>query len=194
MPMTMAGDLSGIYGLLSSMYLCKPSKEAVGDWRALLREIASPFLNGLREALDGIHPDSEREMEDLLWDYTKLFIGPYKLPCPPWESVYTSPKRLMMQEAYDAVSDLYRQAGLSIGDPNVLQDHVGAELSFLAVLYGKMETVPESAHDYRELAERLLGDHLRKWIPAFSLDLERSTDSQFYKALARATRGMIAAG
>lgn len=178
---------------MGSMYLCKPTKEAVADWRPLLREVASPFLKELRETLGRIHPDSEREMEDLLWDYTKLFLGPYRLPCPPWESVYTSPKRLLMQEAYDAVSDFYRQAGLSIGDPNVLQDHVGAELSFLAVLYGKMETEPSNAPHHKELAERFLAEHPRRWIPAFSVDMEKAADTEFYKVLARATRDLIAA-
>lgn len=192
--MTTAGELSSVFGLLSSMYLCRPAKEAVSEWRGFAREAASPLLAELCGALEGIHTDSGREMEDLLWDYTKLFIGPYGLPCPPWESVYTSPKRLIMQEACDEVSDHYRQAGLSIGDPDVLPDHVGAELSFLAVLYGKMETETEEAARYGELAGRFLAEHPRRWIPAFSVDMERAADSPLYKVLARATRGLIAAG
>lgn len=176
------------------MYLCKPTGEAIANWRALLCEDAPPVLEDLRDALYGIDLESKQAMEDTLWEYTRLFIGPYKLPCPPWESVYTSPKGLMMQESHDAASEFYRQAGLAVGDPGVLQDHVGAELSFLAVLYGKMETEPERAPRYRELAERFLAEHLRKWIPAFSADMEMAADLRFYKTLARATRDLIAAG
>ena len=183
-----------MFGLLSSMFLCKPSKEGVAEWRAFLRGVGSPFLDELRDVLDRIDPAGEKEMEDLLWEYTRLFIGPYKLPCPPWESVYASPKRLMMQESHDAVSDFYRQAGVSIADPNVVADHVGAELSFLAILYGKMETEPEEVARYGELAERFLAEHPRAWIPSFSVDMEMAAQSQFYKALARATRTAIAAG
>jgi TorA maturation chaperone TorD len=160
----------------------------------LLHEDAPSVLEDLRDALCGIDLESEQAMDDTLWEYTRLFVGPYKLPCPPWESVYTSPKRLMMQEAHDAVSDFYRKAGLAVGDPNVLQDHVGAELSFLAILYGKMETEPEHAPSCRELAERFLTEHLRKWIPVFSADLERAADSRIYKTLAKATRDLIGAG
>jgi len=180
--------------MLSSMYLCKPTREALAHWGALLREDAPPVLEDLREVLYGLDLESEQTMEDTLWEYTRLFIGPYKLPCPPWESVYTSPKRLLMQEAYDAVSDFYRQAGLEVGDPSVLQDHVGAELSFLAVLYGKMESEPEENPRYGEMAERFLVEHLKKWVPAFTTDMERAADSQFYKTLARATRDLVAAG
>jgi TorA maturation chaperone TorD len=49
-------------------------------------------VEGLKGALDAINLESEEELEELLWDYTRLFIGPYHLPCPPLESVYTSPK------------------------------------------------------------------------------------------------------
>lgn len=192
--MTNTGELSSVFGLLGSMYLCQPVKETVEKWRMLLRGGVSPIFADLREAMEGISLESEREMEDLLWDYTKLFIGPYKLPCPPWESVYASPKKLMMQESYDAVSGFYLQAGLSIGDPNVLIDHVGAELSFLAVLYGKMESEPEGSRRYGEMAERFLAEHLKKWIPSFTMDMESAAVSRFYKTLARTTRDLIAAG
>ena len=175
------------------MYLCRPLKKTVEEWRTLLRGGVSPAFADLREALEEISLESEREMEDLLWDYTKLFIGPYRLPCPPWESVYMSPKKLMMQEPYDEVSAIYREAGLSIGDPNVLVDHVGAEISFLAFLYGKMETEPEGNHRYGEMAERFLGEHLKKWIFPFTADMESAAVSRFYKALARATRDLVAA-
>jgi len=178
---------------LGSMYLCRPVKETVEEWRTLLRGGVSPAFADLREALEEISLESEREMEDLLWDYTKLFIGPYKLPCPPWESVYMSPKKLMMQEPYDEVLIFYREAGLSIGDPNVHVDHVGAELSFLSVLYGKMENEPEGNQRYKEMAERFLGEHLKRWIFPFTADMESAAVSRFYKALARATRELVAA-
>lgn len=187
-----AREVSGTLGLLGSMYLCKPTREAIAGWRSLLDEAVPPSIVGLREALGAIDPDSEREMEDLLWDFTRLFIGPGRLPCPPWESVYTSPKKLLMQEAYDAVSEFYQELGLSVGDPNVLQDHVGAELSFLAVLFGKVEEEPERAAFYRQAAERFVAEHARRWIPAFAADLERASETKFYAALARSTRNVVA--
>lgn len=40
--------------------------------------------------------------------YTKLFIGPAKLPAPPWESVYATGEPLLFQESTLAVRDAYR--------------------------------------------------------------------------------------
>src|SRR5574340_779574 len=116
--------------LLSSMYLCKPSMTVIENWKIALSEDASVFLHELKEAVSEISTSSNAEFEELLWEYTRLFIGPYKLPCPPWESVYTSPKRLMMQDSADQVMQLYREAGLSIETTNVMPDHIGAELNF----------------------------------------------------------------
>ena len=43
--------------------------------------------------------------------YTKLFIGPAKLPAPPWESVYATGEPLLFQESTLAVREAYRRAG-----------------------------------------------------------------------------------
>src|SRR5664279_275994 len=76
-------------GLLGSMYLCKPDRETLDSWRALLSEAVPDILSDLKDALEKIDMASESELEDLLWEYTRLFIGPYKLPCPPWAVSYT---------------------------------------------------------------------------------------------------------
>lgn len=148
-------------------------------------------LAGLKEELDKLNLSSEPELEDLLWDYTRLFIGPYKLPCPPWESVYTSPKRLMMQEAYEAVQDFYEEAGLALDNPDIMADHIGAELNFLAVLCEKMKNEPDKKDYYMKMTQRFLDEHPRQWIPQFTSDLENAANFEFYKALARVTRDLI---
>src|SRR4030067_2524293 len=121
----MAMKFEKILSLLSSLYVCKPTKEAIQNWKILLNGEVPDFMKDLKSAMDAIDPKSEQQIEDLLWEYTRLFIGPYKLPCPPWESVYTSGKRLMMQEAYDEVRGFYFEAGLQIDNPNIMGDHIG---------------------------------------------------------------------
>lgn len=157
----------------------------------MLTQDTPDSLTGLKEALDRLNLRSKREMENLLWEYTRLFIGPYKLPCPPWESVYTSPKRLMMQEAYEAVQDFYEDAGLALDNPGIMADHIGAELNFLAVLYEKIMDQPEKKTYYMDRAKRFGEEHLKKWVPQFTSDMEQAADSNFYKALARITRDVI---
>jgi len=178
-------------GLLGSMYLCKPDRETLDSWRALLSEAVPDILLDLKDALEKIDMASDSELEDLLWEYTRLFIGPYKLPCPPWESVYTSPKRLMMQEAYDEVRDYYNKAGLTVNNQGIMADHIGAELNFLAVVLQKAHSDTKKEQYYRDLTRGFLDEHVIKWIPQFARDMEDAADLLFYKTLARVTRSMI---
>jgi TorA maturation chaperone TorD len=177
--------------LLSSMYLCKPSRETIENWRRALAENASIFLADLTKAISDIDAASEKEMEGLLWDFTRLFIGPYKLPCPPWESVYTSPKRLMMQDAADQVRKIYGEAGLTINSADVMPDHIGAELNFLALLLQRTYSGTDKKDEYRRMTEEFLDEHLLKWAPDFTRDMEDAAETPFYKALAKETRRVI---
>ena len=192
MSIATAREFSKILELLSNLYLCKPTKEAVENWKALFSNNVPKSLSNLKDAIDKVDVYSEQELEDLLWDYTRLFVGPYKLPCPPWESVYISPKKLMMQEACDEIRDFHNEIGLTINNPDVMPDHIGAELNFLAVLYKKMESAPEERPYFADIAKRFLDEHLTKWIPQFTSDMAEAANSLFYKALALVTRDFIA--
>jgi TorA maturation chaperone TorD len=180
-----------VFSLLSSLYLCTPTGAAVADWRTTLADPPQLF-HPLQEALALINVDSAQELEHLLWEFTRLFIGPYRLPAPPWESVYTSPKKLMMQEAYEAVLACYREAGLEPGNPGIMADHVGVELNFVAALYEKKAADPENFAQYHAIAEQFTAEHLQNWIPRFTRDLEDACASPVYRALAVATREAFA--
>jgi TorA maturation chaperone TorD len=189
--LTIISDASKPLSLLSSIYLCKPLKEAIKNWRVLLSEDTTISLQGLKDAIRKIDTDSDGELKDLLWDYTRLFIGPYKLPCPPWESVYTSPKRLMMQEAAAEVQNIYRGAGLIINSKDIMPDHIGTELNFLSILLQRINTDGGGATNYIKIAEKFLNEHLLKWVPQFTLDMEEAAASPLYKTLAHLTREFI---
>jgi TorA maturation chaperone TorD len=188
---TIISDASKPLSLLSSIYLCKPLKEAIKNWRVLLSEDTTISLQGLKDAIRKIDTDSDGELKDLLWDYTRLFIGPYKLPCPPWESVYTSPKRLMMQEAAAEVQNIYRGAGLIINSKDIMPDHIGTELNFLSILLQRINTDGGGATNYIKIAEKFLNEHLLKWVTQFTLDMEEAAASPLYKTLAHLTRDFI---
>jgi len=178
---------SGELKLLSSMYLCKPSRETITGWMSLLRD-DGVGLDELKGALNGIDTGSDGILEDLLWDYTRLFIGPYKLPCPPWESVYRSQARLMMQDAADDVRRTYAAFGLSVEETGVMPDHIGVELNFLALVNELAGEQDRQQSDCMRIGEAFLNDHLQQWVPQFAADMDAAAESCFYKALARTTR------
>jgi len=189
--MTQKKSVPATLSLLSSLYLCKPSKEAIANWKIFLSENTSGFLFGLEGALHKIDHHSGQVMDDLLWEYTRLFVGPYKLPCPPWESVYASPKRLLMQSAYDRVQDCYREIGLAVSGFDIMPDHIGAELNFLAILYGKIIQGGKKEPHFRALANKFMDEHLLRWIPQFTQDMASAAHSVFYKELAQTTNKFI---
>jgi TorA maturation chaperone TorD len=178
---------SAMFGLLASMYLCKPTADAIASWRDLMSGSVPEPLRDLSEVLERINLNSEEEMQDLLWDFTRLFIGPYRLPCPPWESVYASEKRLLLQEPSDAVRAIYERLAVEVGTPSVLPDHIGAELNFMGILLEKIEVGLREEATYRQISKDFVEEHLRNWIPRFASDLEKAAETPLYKALARST-------
>ena len=68
-------------------------------------------------------------------DYTRLFIGPGKLPASPWESVYVCGEELIFQQSTLDVRAAYHAAGFTAaGYPHVPDDHIATELAFMAAL------------------------------------------------------------
>ena len=180
-----------LFSLLGNMYICKPTGEALASWQQLLKDDPLAETEDLRKALDAVDLDSEQELEDLLWEYTRLFIGPNRLPCPPFESVYTSPQRLMMQDAYDQVRKIYDVIGVEIGSADVMPDHIGAELNFVAIIFHRMENEPDKYSPYTTLAEEFLTSHLRNWVPCFTADMAEASETVFYKTLAQITQKAV---
>jgi len=181
-----------MFALLGSMYLCKPTRESLANWRQMLADEPLDGAEELQVALAAVDLASEQELEDLLWEYTRLFIGPDRLPCPPLESVYTSPKRLVMQDAYSEVREFYIRNGVEIGSEDVMPDHLGAEMNFLAILFNRMATEPENQSQHRAIADEFLTSHLRNWVPRFTMDMEENSETIFYKSLAKITRKAVA--
>ena len=58
-------DPSRTLSLLSNIYLCKPSKEAIGEWTALLAEDTSIILQDLKEAANALEINSRKELDDV---------------------------------------------------------------------------------------------------------------------------------
>ncbi len=186
-------DLPKFVSLLSSMYLVQPTREIIEGWRIALDGDLPDFAALLKQAVDAAADlASEGKLEELQTEYAGLLIGPAALPCPPWESIYTSPDRQMMQEAHDAVAALYAEAGFAVKQAGVLPDHIGAELHCLALLLERVEHGAEQEQKTAlDLADRLLDDHVNRWVGPFTQDLEQASHSSLYMTLAQVTRNMV---
>lgn len=180
-----------LFSLLSSLFLCEPKPELIGVWRDTLVRASIPGTQELREVLEALDPSDRDASENLRWEFTRLFVGPYHLPCPPYESVYTSRERFLGQDATREVQELYRNAGFTVADGAPMADHVGVELGFLAALVERATAEPSQAQVCADMANAFLASHLRNWVPRFAADLEEAAEYPLYPALSRLTRRVI---
>ncbi|MFL7810060.1 MAG: molecular chaperone, partial [Anaerolineae bacterium] len=184
--------------------------------RVYHQEVTAPFLSALVEqmaceaeedtesegyrtlreyvaALDAANID--KEQTELAAQYAALFLNVGPRPVSPYESVYTSPERLVMQKARDEVLAEYRKEGLNrISEYNEPEDHVAFELEFMAYL-SEQAAEAVAAGDRPAAIESLqkqagfLTKHIMVWVPQFCTDVQQAarSDSDFYRGIAQIT-------
>lgn len=132
---------------------------------------------------------TDAHAHDLNTEYTRLFIGPGKLPAPPWESVYLADGDLLFQESTLKVREAYKEAGYqAAGYPHEADDHVATELNFMVMLIQGTIDALQAGNTQRARAfllaqQKFLNGHLNKWLPSFADRLNEqapSDTSPFY--------------
>ena len=151
----------------------------------------------IRAYLSEPHPGV---MTELAVDYARTFIGHGNngySAAYPFESVYTSSKRLLMQGARDEVLVIYRAAGIDKKDSwKEGEDHIALELEFMQILAQRtvdalLEEDEDKAFDLLIVQKNFLDDHLLGWFPMMQRDMEKFAKTNFYRGLARLTRGFL---
>jgi putative dimethyl sulfoxide reductase chaperone len=134
---------------------------------------------------------------DLRVEYARLFIGPFELPAPPYESVYRDGSgRLLMGQSTLEVRRSYHEEGLDLSDTvRDLPDHVIAEMEFMSHLCETESCLRianrSEAEAYLGKQEYFLSEHLTKWIPEFTKAICSSTTEEFYRLLAQLANDFI---
>ena len=145
----------------------------------------------------GSNPESD-PLTDLAVDYARVFLGAgvfEGVVASPYESVYTSKERLIMQEARDQVLSVYSARGLHSADALELpEDHIALELEFLAHLcretllagddWPRVSALLKEQKEFIEL-------HPGKWVPAFCAEIEKCASTDFYRAVGKITLGFL---
>jgi TorA maturation chaperone TorD len=135
--------------------------------------------------------------QELQIEYTRLFLGPRHRPAPPYESVYRSPQKLMMQDVTMEVRSFYAKHGFEVARLNQEPDDtIGFELEFMCALSGA--TMKAYIENDRAQLGRLVSTqrefcdlHLNQWIPQFCEDIITNTHSDIWKSIAICTRSFI---
>ena len=152
---------SAVYRLLARLYRVEVDEEFLAELKAMRFPAATGNTAvdaGYRAIATYLSGADAHAITDLAVDYVRAFIGhgvDAFSAAYPFESVYTSPKRLMMQEARDEVLAVYRSEGLDkLPSWKESEDHIALELEFMAVLGDRIVTAAEAADEAE--VERLL--------------------------------------
>ncbi len=139
----------------------------------------------------------DRRFTTLKGEYHRLFVGPYRLPAPPYASIYLEPGRILMGPSTLEVLKRYEEAGFRLSPAlKELPDHVTTELLFMACLALEEAEAwrrgdAEAAATVLQRERAFLTDHLVRWIPRFSEQILVSTAEPFYQLLARLLRDFV---
>ncbi|MHC4721492.1 MAG: TorD/DmsD family molecular chaperone [Planctomycetota bacterium] len=140
------------------------------------------------------HISAELDLESLRIDYSRLFVGPFKLLAPPYGSFYLEDKKLMGDSTID-VKKCYDDEGLDIVIKDA-PDHITMELEFMYYLVAKQ--IEAAKHEnlqmlqiYQQKQHYFLQIHLGRWLPAFAENIKKNARTEFYGDLARLTETFV---
>ena len=189
------------YGMLARLFREEVDLPTLRE----LQQMRFPQATGNAAADEGYHQlydylkrAWDDSVTELAIDYVSTFIGHgvngYSAAYP-YESVYTSERRLLMQEARAEVLATLRENELVRGNWNEAEDHIALELEFMQRLSLRaadaLSDDAEEAIAYLRTSYDFLENHLLNWVPMLVADMRMHARTLFYQGLAQLTLGSL---
>lgn len=194
---------ANLYDLLARLYRVEVDPLLLEQMRAMYfpAKTGDDLMDtGYHKISSYLNNIDEESLTELAVDYVRTFIGhgiDGHSAAYPFESVYTSVKRLMMQDSRDQVLAIYRSEHLEKDDSwNEGEDHIALELEFMKTMANRTADALD-AGDEAEAARLVrvqhsfIADHLGKWFPAMARDMRRFAKTDLYQGLADLTEGFL---
>ena len=190
------------YGMLARLFREEVDLPTLRE----LQQMRFPQATGNAAADEGYHQlydylkrAWDDSVTELAIDYVSTFIGHgvngYSAAYP-YVSVYTSERRLLMQEARAEVLATLRENELMRGNWNEAEDHIALELEFMQRLSLRAaDALSDDAEDeaiaYLRTSYDFLENHLLNWVPMLVADMRMHARTLFYQGLAQLTLGSL---
>lgn len=137
----------GVYNVLRHFFYYGPEENNVHELSSLVA--GSLDANKFSKEL------SAENLGKLKEEYTRLFIGPGKVPISLYETAYRQPEALLMQETTVNLRNQYLASGMvADGIVNLPEDHLAIELEFIYFLATDALKLLQS-NDLQELLQNL---------------------------------------
>jgi TorA maturation chaperone TorD len=151
---------------------------------------------GFKEVYDYLNNASgsiEELVRDIEDEYVRLFLGIGKAEVMPYQSTYEG--HVVYGETTLKLRNIFTGAGLKVaGKSGISEDHLGAELMFMAYLCGRAGDLFSQEKDATvtlELQEKFLEENMLPWVEEFCEDVLKSNTANFYRGIAMITRGFL---
>ncbi len=173
--------LGGLYRNLGLLFYF-PDKEELKTLGVfdLLSEYIEQFQPNLTRYVISMRDSFEAcSEEELKIEFSKLFIGPYKLIAPPYGSVYLDGQSQVHGPSTVLVENHFRRHNLKV-ELKEPPDHIAIELEFVGILLQKCESP--------QLEEEILTfytDLFEPWIDPFCDRIIEGTDIEYFSNLAK---------
>jgi putative dimethyl sulfoxide reductase chaperone len=200
---TLLENRENLYAFLARLYMAELDQElldALSNMQFPSGNEAGELEEGYRLIESFFHAPGADPLTDLAVDYARVFLGAgiaEGIAAYPYESVYTSEERLIMQDARDLALAAYRAKGFDkVEALKIPEDHIALELEFMGKLCRESQDAlsarnnDAAIHSFAE-QKTFLEQHQLNWVPAFCSDIEKCAASDFYKALAKITRAFL---
>lgn len=138
-----------------------------------------------------------QDLQTLLVDYTRLFLGPNEALAQPYGSFWLDAPVPAEDIPPSPVLAWYADGGFELGDDfGELPDHVAVELEFLYLLTYNKNQAQEAGNSEECLAiasleKRFLDEHLALWIEPFCAAVRNGAQTAFYRELAEITEYFV---
>ena len=191
------------YGFLAQLYREEASQELIDELHGLHYRVSTGNADLdlghklIATWLSGLWKDSATELSA---DYLRTFFGhgySGHAAAYPFESVYASEKRLLMQGARDEILALYHSAGLDKQESwKEGEDHIALELEYMQVLILRTvdalrEGRDDDAFHLVKSQYNFMKDHLGAWAPLLTEQMRGFCLTKFYEGLAYMTDGFL---
>lgn len=138
-----------------------------------------------------------RDLETLLVDYSRLFLGPVRVLAQPYASCWMTEPAAPDVHLTASVLEMYSAGGFDVDDGfRELPDHIAVELEFLYLLAFRKNDAErlgamEEARALAELERKFLSGHLGAWIGQFAEAVRSGAQTGFYRQLAELTERFV---
>lgn len=192
-----------VYRILGRFFFDGPTAETISLLKELVESVdleenedeeLGQGLHLLQKILQTADPQT---MKSWQLAFTSLFIGPGPSPLHLYESVYRSPTHLVMGDTTYQVREFYLEHGVEMKQLNSLpDDHLGAELEFMAYLIGQVLSAggtkdAEKIKALEKTQARFLSDHILPWVPNLAKEVTKAAADELMRGVALFLNGFL---